>query len=77
MSSLRKALDSIEKLSPEERASVQALLNEEEPSESAFSERMVALGVLERRDRQTPDIEFEPVATEGRSASQIIIEERR
>lgn len=70
-------MDTIGKLSPEDRASVQALLNVDEPSESAFSERMVALGILERRGRQTPDIEFEPVATEGPPASEIIIEERR
>lgn len=77
MSSLQKALDSIQALSPNERASLQALLDSEELSEAAFTERLVALGVLERRGRRASDLEFDPVPTEGTPASEIIIEERR
>jgi len=77
MSSLQKALDSIQALSPNERASLRELLNSEKPTEADFAERMVALGVLERQGRRASDFEFEPVPTEGSPASEIIIEERR
>lgn len=77
MTDLQKALDSIQSLSPDERASLRALLNDEEPSEAEFAEQMVALGVLERHGRPTSDLSFEPVSTEGTPASQLIIENRR
>lgn len=77
MDSLQKALDTIETLSADERSALQSLLDADEPSESAFAERMEALGILERRGRQAPDIEFDPVPTKGQPASEIIIEERR
>ena len=77
MNSLQKALDTIENLSADERSALQSLLDANEPSESTFAERMEALGILERRGRQAPDIEFDPVPTEGQPASEIIIEERR
>lgn len=77
MGALQDVLDTIQELTPEEQASLRALLDTDAPSESAFAERMVALGVLERKRRRTPDLDFEPVSTEGQPASQIIIEERR
>jgi len=77
MTDLQKALDSIQSLSPEDRASLRALLDDEEPSEAEFAEKMVAHGILERRGRHTSDLSFEPVSTEGPPASQLIIENRR
>lgn len=77
MSSLQKALDSIQALSPDKRASLRALLDTKEPSESDFTERLVALGVLERRGRRSTGISFDPDPTNGTPASKIIIEDRR
>jgi len=77
MKALQKALDSIQALSSDQRASLRALLDSEDPSESDFAERMVALGVLERRGRRSSDFSFDPEPTRGTPASEIIIEDRR
>ena len=77
MTELQKALDSIQALSPEQRTSLRTLLDDDAPSEATFAERMVALGVLERRRQDTSTPSFDPVPTEGTPASHIILEDRR
>lgn len=83
MTTLNKILEAVRTLSSEEREQLRGILNSAEgdtqppKTEQAFAESMADQGILERPLPSGERTSFQLAPTQGKPASEIIIEERR
>ncbi len=83
MTTLNKILEAVRTLSPEKREQLRSILNSAEvgtsppKTEQAFADSMANQGILERPLPSGERPSFQPAPTQGKPASEIIIEERR